>query len=427
MSIESSQVAKPVMSSGLSGAADTMSAAYQASEQCLEGLAASGIASPDLAIVFFSPHHLTSVSQLSMAVRRRLQCKAMIGVSTEGVHGGAQTLERAPGVSILAASLPGVDLKLFSSEQFPVNDGSAESLFALRDVMGVTEELRCTLFLADPFSTPLVKLLPAMNDARIGGSAALFGGMASASMHAGGNALLLDDRIVKYGGVGVSLSGPLRVDTLVSQGCKAYGPPMVITKAKSNLVLELGGKPAIEAIHEVLSHQGPQRPSLTAAGMYLGIAINEQKPIFGRDDFLIRRIIGVKPELGAVAVAELVKIGQTVRLHTRDQETAKGDLAMVLDGQKLHQAPAAVLLATSSGRGRRMFKDSPGDAATISRAFSRARAGEDLSKPGLAYYTERPTLPLAGFISSAEIAPIAGRGYMHQQTACLAIFRAPGE
>ena len=77
------------LGSGISGAADTMSAAYQACEQCLASL--SGIdANPDLAIVFFSPHHLTSVGQLSMAIQRRLGARHMIGVSCEGVMGGVQ-------------------------------------------------------------------------------------------------------------------------------------------------------------------------------------------------------------------------------------------------------------------------------------------------------------------------------------------------
>ena len=413
------------MSAGLSGAADTMSAAYQASEQCLSTLGTHGIAAPDLAMVFFSPHHLTSVSQLGLAIRRRLQCTHMIAISCEGVLGGSQSLERAPGVSILAASLPGVDIRTWTTEQFPVSDGSAESLFAMRDVIGVSEDLRFSLLLADPFSTSLLKLLPDMNNARIGNAGVIFGGLASASMTAGGNAMLIDDRMYKYGGIGVSLSGNLRVDTVVSQGCKPFGPTMVITKARNNLVLELGGKPAIEAIGDVLNQQGEVRQKLLATGMYIGIAVDEQKERFGRDDFLIRKIMGVRPQQGAVAVAELVKVGQTVRLHTRDAATAREDLAMVLDAQKLHEQPAAALVASSAGRGRRLFKDAPGDVQAIHRAFAGARAGEELSKPGIGYYTAptAPPVPLAGFMSASEIAPVGGRSVAHQQTAAVALFR----
>lgn len=411
------------MGSGLSGASDTLSASHQAAEACLESMGLTPGETPDLALVFFSPHHLTTVGQVSMAMLRRLRCRRMIGISTEGVMGGSHLIERAPALGVLAFRCPGVTVTPFSSEQFPVADGSAESLFALREAVGVTDDLAATFLLADPFSVSMVKMLPDLNAARVGGRGVIFGGLASASMNAGGNALLLDDRILKYGAVGVSLSGPIRVDAVVSQGCRAYGPPMVITKAKNNLVLELGGKPAIEAIQGVLSDAGDHRRTLVASGMYLGIAIDEQKPRFGRDDFLIRRLVGVRPEQGAVAVAELVRPGQTVRLHTRDAKTARDDLAMVLDGQKLHDPPAGILVAAAAGRGRRLFKDGPGDAQAIAKAFSQAASGSELSKGGTPFYVSPPPLPLVGFVSTGEVAPIGGRSHVHQQTACVAIIR----
>ena len=219
------------MGSGLSGTSDTMSASHQAAESCLEAMGLGAGETPDLAIVFFSPHHLTTVGQVSMAMMRRLRCRRMIGISTEGVMGGSHLIERAPALSVLAFRCPGVTVTPFCTEQFPVPDGSAESLFALREVVGVSEDLAATFLLADPFSLSMVKLLPDLNAARVGGKGVIFGGLASASMNAGGNALLLDDRILKYGAVGVSLSGPIRVDAVVSQGCRAYGPAMVITKA----------------------------------------------------------------------------------------------------------------------------------------------------------------------------------------------------
>jgi len=418
------------MAAGVSGTLDTISAAYQASEQCMNGLGDQLGNGPDLAVVFFSPHHLTSVSQLSTAIRRRLLPKNLVGVSCEAVIGGSQEYERAPGISILAARFPGVEIKTFATEQFPVSDESAESLFMLRDVIGASEDLRFTLLLGDPFSLPLIKTLPDLNRARVGGGGAngngvIFGGLASASMTAGGNALLLDDRIVKSGGVGVSLKGNLRVDTVVSQGCKSFGPAMVITKAKNNLILELGGKPAIEAIQKVLDDQGKARHQLLAGGMFVGIVIDETKKRFGRDDFLIRKVMGVHPEEGAIAVADLVKTGQTIKLHTRDAVTAHDDLSMLLDAQKLHEKPKGAMLISCNGRGRRLFKDRNHDAQTVSKAFSQAAAGEELSKPGTAYYTGQmtPPVPLAGFFGAGEIGPIGGRSFVHGQTACVALFR----
>ncbi len=410
------------MASGLSGAADTLSAAIASSEQCLEGL---GDASPDLAVIFFSPHHLTSVGVLSSAIRSRLAPRHLIGVSCEAVIGGGTELERAPGVSIFAAALPGVKVTSFSTEQFPMADGSAESLFALRDVVGANDQTKFTLLLADPFSLPLIQAVPDLNNARVAGCGSLFGGLASATMHAGGNALLLNDYVYKHGGVGFSLSGPIRVDTVVSQGVKPFGPPMVITKARNNLVIELGGKKAIEAVQAVLTEQGDGRHRILGGGLYFGLAIAENKARLGRDDFLIRKITGVRPEEGALAVADLVKTGQTVRLHTRDADIAREDMAMLLDAQRLHERPKGALLLSASSRGRKFFKQRPGDAAAVARAFGPAIGGEQLARVGTPYYVPAPgeQLPLAGCYTAAEIAPIGPKSYTHHQTACVALFR----
>jgi small ligand-binding sensory domain FIST len=43
---------------------------------------------------------------------------------------------------------------------------------------------------------------------------------------------------------------------------------------------------------------------------------------------------------GAIAVMDLLKVGQTVQFHLRDQTTATEDLALLLDGQQLYDPPA---------------------------------------------------------------------------------------
>ncbi|MBL9000391.1 MAG: FIST C-terminal domain-containing protein [Phycisphaerae bacterium] len=410
---------------GVSGNPETVHAARTACEQCVEGL--GGQSEIDLALVFFSPHHLTSVSQLSATIRRRLSPRHVIGVGAESVIAGSTEYERAPGVTIMALRLPGVTIKPFTSEQFPASDDSAESLFMLRDVIGASEDLRFTLLFADPFSIPLVRLIPDLNRARVGGNGLVFGGLASAAATPGGNALFYQDMIVKSGAVGVSLAGPLRVDAVVSQGCKPFGSTHIITRCKGNLIFELGGKPAIEAVQNSLNEQGDARHRLLAGGLFIGRVIDEYKSRFGRDDFLIRKVIGVRPEEGAIAIADFVRVGQTIRLFTRDAVAADEDLGMLLDQQKLYSKPKGALLITCNSRGRRMFKERHHDAVAVVRAFRGPVAGEELSKPGTPYYggSPAPDVPLAGFFASGEIGPVSGNSFVHGQSAAVALIRTP--
>jgi small ligand-binding sensory domain FIST len=213
------------------------------------------------------------------------------------------------------------------------------------------------------------------------------------------------------------------VDTVVSQGCRGFGPATVITKAKKNLIFELGGRPALHVVRELVEELPDAEKKLLERGLFVGRVVNEYKDRFGRDDFLIRNVLGVEESQNAIAVNELVRVGQTVRLHLRDARTADEDLAMLLDAQQLRDPPVGAMLITCNGRGTRLFESPHHDAAAIARAFAPTRAGEDLSKGGLPFDAEGPSIPLAGFFAAGEIGPVGEQSYIHGQSAVIALFR----
>ncbi len=290
--------------------------------------------------------------------------------------------------------------------------------------------------------------------ARLRGSAAgqgavaapILGGMASLGRRPDTNVFILNDELSINGGVGVSLSGAIDVAAVVSQGCRPIGTPLVVTACRKQLLHGLAGRPALEVLAEIVSSLNEhERELLRTRGLFLGRAVNEYKERFGRGDFLIRNVIGIDKRAalnafggddvegeegvssggargggkgvgGAIAVAELLRIGQTVQFHVRDEQTADEDLALLLDGQKLYDPPAGALLFTCNGRGRELFGEPHHDARAIARAFS-PTAG---SMPSEA---RAPSLPLAGFFAAGEIGPIGDDVFVHGQTACIALFR----
>lgn len=426
---------------GLSGLEDGADAAAHACEQARHGLAGERA---DLALVFASAAHVRAMERVGDAVRRHLGPACLLGVSGESVVGGTTEQEGVPGVAVLAASLPGVRLHAFAVADLQRHDpGTAAGVAGIGEAMGVAPDLRASLLFLDPFSVPLVKLLPAMNRARAEASGSpdgsparhagvIVGGAASAASKPGGNAMLLNDRVLRSGGVGVSLLGRLRVDTIVSQGCRPFGPVMVVTKAKGNVILQLGGRPAVEAVRQAVADMREEDRSLLEKGLFIGRVINEYKDRFGRGDFLVRGVVSADESLGAIAVADLVRVGQTVQLHVRDASTAHEDLMLLLDAQQLHGPPAGALLVTCNGRGTRLFEEPGHDARAVCGAFARSTGGEALAKPGALIEagasgsrSEPGSLPLAGFFAAGEIGPVgdAGESFLHGHTACLALFR----
>jgi small ligand-binding sensory domain FIST len=411
-----------VMGSGLSGAADAAEATRQA---CAEAQAGLGDAKPTVVFIFYCGGHVADAQRIADAARDSFAGALTIGAPSESIVGGRVELERGPGVSVLAARLDDVAAEPFDAgELFPVDPAPA-GLEHMREVIGANaEDHKATFLFADPFTLPMVNVLPALNRAlsprRLSGGGLLFGGVASGAGRTGENQFILDGRLVTAGGVGVTLSGPLRVDTVVSQGCRPLGPNMLITGARNNLIMSLGGRRALDVVRDIVEQAPEEDRQLLRRGMCVGRVINEYKHRFGRDDYLIRNIAGADEQSGAIATTDFFRIGQTVRLHLRDAETAHEDLELLLDGQALHARPAGGLLITCSSRGQRLFRGPSHDAETIMRAFDGSRA----KAPAVGAYPRPGPMPMAGFFGAGEIGPIGSESYLHGHTACLALFRS---
>jgi small ligand-binding sensory domain FIST len=339
----------------------------------------------------------------------------MIGVSAESILCGRTELEGEAGVAILALSLPGVQLHPFTSDDLPAvkDPDDTATVEKIARATGVGADTRAILFFGDPFSTPLLGLMPALSrlhevsDAPF--ASPIVGGMASAASKPGENALMLNNRIRNRGGVGVSISGPVTIDTVVSQGCRPIGEPMLITKARRNIILSLGNRPALEVLQDTVNELPEEERELLRNGLFIGRAVDEYKEHLGRGDFLIRAVMGVEETNNAMAVGDIVHVGQTVQLHVRDAASATEDLEILMSAQSLLGPAFAALACTCNGRGSRLF-DQPGhDAVRIASALRN---------------TTRET-PVAGFFAAGEIGPVGHESFLHGHTASIAIFR-PG-
>lgn len=413
---------------GLSTHPQTMPACEQVVGEIRRGL---GEHPPDLVLAFYSPHHLGAVGELPRALLDGLGAPGAVlaGVSCSSVLGGGVELENVPGLSVLAGCLPGARVRTITGDElFGPERGEREAEHLAR-VLGMDDDLAGVLLFTDPFSTPLVRLLPALNAARrLAGLSAsrgvIAGGIASASRAPLGNTLLLGDRAMHSGALAVALSGALSIDAIVSQGCRGFGPTAVITRAKGNIIFELGGRPTQEVIREAVASLPDSGKASLRDGIQLGLVINEYKDRFGRADFLIRNVVGLDQNSGGVAIADIPRVGQTVRFHHRDRATADEDLAMLLDAQRLHDPPAGCLIVADHARGTRLFSAPHHDTSAFARAFAPLPAGEQLAKGGkpFAPATASP-VPTAGFFAHGEIGPVGGSTFLHDTSLGALLFR----
>ena len=92
----------------------------------------------------------------------------------------------------------------------------------------------------------------------------------------------------------------------VSQGAAPLGREMTVTAAEDNVIYELAGRPAVQAIEQAVGELALDERALVAAGLLIGIVIDGGKPEYEQGDFLVRGVIGADPESGAITVGAVV-------------------------------------------------------------------------------------------------------------------------
>jgi small ligand-binding sensory domain FIST len=356
---------------------------------------------PDLALLFFSAHHAGSAESLIRAVRDRLSPRTLIGCIAETVVGGEHEVEDGPALSVwLAQWAQPATVTPFHLVLERTADGP--SLMGWPDALAEPsggQSRAAVLLLGDPYTFPTDAFLSRMNEDLPG--LPVLGGMASGFRGPGQCRLLLDGDVHDRGAVGVLLQGEVGLRWVVSQGCRPIGRPLVVTRAEGNIIRELGGLSPMEQLRQLWESMSPQERELFRAGAQLGRVINEYQESFRRGDFLVRNLIGLERDSGALIVAEAVRVGQTVQFHLRDAVSADEDLHMLLQGER-ERKPAAGLLFSCNGRGTRLFGTADHDAGAVRR--------------------ELGAIPLAGLFAQGELGPVGGQNFIHGFTASVALF-----
>lgn len=382
----------------LSTAHTAATAAEEVAQAALSGLAGR---SPDLAVAFYSPHHAANAADLASVLAERTGAKALLGVLGESIIGGSREVEDRPAVSLWVGSWDGsVSVDPFHLDLEETPDGP--TLFGWPDALFETDPAKSLLLcFGDPYTFPVLDLfLPRVNEDYPGLPVA--GGMASSPTGAGAPALILNGEVKERGAVGALIRGA-RFTTVVSQGCRPVGRPLVVTKGEDNVIAELGGETPLDYLRGLLEEVSPPEKELMQRGLLLGVAMSEYREQFGRGDFVIRNLIGLDPRTGALAVTDRVRRGQTVQFHVRDADTADEDLRDLLQtARRGGHRPAGGLVFSCNGRGTRMFPQPDHDARTL-----QAMAGP---------------LALAGFFAAGELGPVGGTNFIHGFTASAVLF-----
>ncbi len=385
--------------SALSTNANSLEAAEEALSRAQDSL---GGEAPQLTLLFFSVHHLPLIDQIAEVAAKAAAPGTLLGCTAQAVVGDGREIEQGPALSVWTANLGAAEIEPFTIATADTEDGPTTL-----GLPAIDAGTRAVILLGDPYTFP-ADVLVQLSDAAPG--VPIIGGMASGGRGPGRHALVLDGDVRSFGAVGVTLGGDVRIETLVSQGCRPIGTSYIVTAAEGNVIRSLAGAPPLERLRDLFAELSPEDQERANRGLHIGVVIDEYATEFGQGDFLIRNVIGADQNTGAVAVGDDVHVGQTVQFHIRDASAADEDLRNALGVLELSRAGdpgalAGALLFTCNGRGSHLFGTPDHDVQSVRRSIGQ--------------------LPVAGMFCAGELGPVGGRNFLHGFTASLALFVAP--
>jgi small ligand-binding sensory domain FIST len=163
------------------------------------------------------------------------------------------------------------------------------------------------------------------------------------------------------------------------------------------MVLQLNGRPALEVLKETVGEvlwRDQQR-----LGKYIFIGLPPDT--CHSDDYMVRNLMGLDMEGGAIAVGDLMEQHKQLRFCRRDGNAAHDDMLAMLQRlkQQLGGRPIrGAIYVSCVGRGRRQFGDNSEELKLIAEQL-----GE---------------FPLAGFFANGEFY----RGRLYSYTGVLTLF-----
>jgi len=383
---------------GLSTQQDTEGAAHEAARTALMR---AGSSQADFALVFATPSHGPGYSLLLRTIQETTQAAHVVGCSAGGVLTTDGEIERTSGVAVLT-----VKTDAFAASRFFVPQLRGRSYESGKEIATLVQprlqaENLLTVF-PDTYNFNAASFFHGLSE----GVPQLMtvGGGASEDGSIGETFQLCGDTVSNNAVCGLLLSGDFRHSMSIAQACQPIGPVHTVTKSHKNLLLELDGRPAFEVFAEVVRKPLVDDLRRAATFVFVGLPVDSERQHIARGEYVVRNLLGFDPTQGVVAVADEIHQGQKMVFTLRNGDVSREDLKVTLEEQARAwegTPPSFGLYINCLGRGSGLYGFPDLDTSYIKQYF-----GE---------------IPIIGFFSGCEIAPIRQQSALHQYSGVLVL------
>jgi small ligand-binding sensory domain FIST len=373
-----------------------------------------------LAFLFVTPKHADSFGVIVKEAAQKLgpQTKLLALVGGGIVGGNKEVVDSSrPSMSLLAGILPqGSHADLFCVY---AHEQDVASVIPNRMPSSLASSNRPPSYFVfpDPYSTKLNQVLQALDNL-----GAVVAGGVSVPLNMRHASLAIQDKVLPTGSIiGVCLGGNIGLQTIVAQGCRRVGPTFTVTNIQGNAIHELDSESAIEQLEQAVSAAPKEDQELVRnfgvlGGVHRHDAKHDENDV---QDYLIRQVLGFRPQSGSILVGGNVKEGDSFRFHVRSADSAREDMQLMIQRAKTERLfmgtrslgePLCALQISSIARGQELFGSPNIDLQNVQRLFEETLSLDEDDRQDDGDEEDKPeSPPVAGFFANGEIGPVGIR------------------
>ena len=381
---------------------------------------------PTLALLYITDHYASTAPEILAHLSGELP-EVTDWSGTVGVGIASNNVEYfdEPALAVMLCELP--------ADQYRVFCGVAP--------LGPGFEAYTALIHADGNTPDLTELIHEM--ALRTGSGYLFGGLSasrtqSVQFAVGGNGNIRGQGAasgVFSGGLsGVAFGQGVVMVSRVTQGCQPVSKTRMVTACDANVVTELDGQPALDALLLDLNVSLAQPQQAITAVRATLVGLVESQDIGGQQgvnlrgsfgsDVIVRHIIGLDPVRRGIAVASQLENGMQMAFCQRNVQAARADLTRICAEIREELEPQELSRQTATALAQSEAQSAPHPQRGIAGAVyvsCSGRGGPHFGGPSAELQIVRRALgdvPLVGFFAGGEIA----RHHLYGYTGVLTVF-----
>ena len=366
----------------------------------------------DIAIVYISSTFASDYPRLLPLLKRKLNAKILIGSGVGGViglenHDLLKEHLNIPSLSITLLKLPGAGLVPFHiPEDANIDlDNPGKVWKDYIKNINISMNFCSAIMFIEPSMKKINELISSFDFSFPNSN--LIGGIAAYHPFSYGS-LFFEDKLCK-GAIGFLMNGEWKIETLVTRGVKPLGPILEVHSAQKNILYKVKENDKLvtplQFLQQLIGDLSLNERDLIQQSLFLGVEnknmkISSDGKLLTDGTFVVRDLLGLDPSNGAVAVTDLLKVGQKIQFHSRDIQISQKEIEIGIQNLLLQtgEKPILTLLLSCIGR-------SQSDAGNYY---------DDLQSAFLLL----ESIPFCGALFQGEIGQINGNSHLHAYSSC---------